>query len=133
MRRESWVIVALLLVIIVSCMFMGSNVYEGLENSSQEVNIQTLSENIKNSFDSLNNQWKAIPKESSEENKKLETLLVKLSTYVNLLYNFAHPKPVQQPPPKPGPGPKPGPRPRPGPKPGPRPRQPINAGPGQSN
>lgn len=30
-KRETWIMIALLLVVIVSCMFMGSNIYEGAE------------------------------------------------------------------------------------------------------
>jgi hypothetical protein len=73
-KRETWIIIALLLVVIVSCMFMGSNIYEGAvtmvsaqKNSAMRVTyanqfklINESMKKVRTSLDMIDNSFNAL-------------------------------------------------------------------------
>jgi len=64
-KRETWIMIALLLVVIVSCMFMGSNIYEGndtmvsAQKNSKQKN-KAMLVNYENQFKLINDYMKIV-------------------------------------------------------------------------
>lgn len=59
-KRETWIIIALLLVVIVSCMFMGSNIYEGNVTMVSAQKNSAMRVNYGNQFKLINESMKRV-------------------------------------------------------------------------
>lgn len=59
-KRETWIMIALLLVVIISCMFMGSNIYEGAVTMVSAQKNSAMRVTYANQFNLINDSMKRV-------------------------------------------------------------------------